>query len=51
MMPIALLMVFGVIAFINRFLQANEGQEQDAPIPSGMLDGTAPMMGVPGQFP
>ncbi|MFT3883478.1 MAG: exosortase/archaeosortase family protein [Gemmatales bacterium] len=51
MMPIALLMVFGVIAFLNRFLQAHEGQEHDAPIPAGMLSGNAPMMGVPGQFP
>lgn len=51
MMPLALLMVFGVIAFLNRFLQVHEGQEQEAPIPSDLLQGTAGMLGVSGKFP
>lgn len=37
MMPVALLLVFGVIAFLNRFLQPVQDREQDVSLPAGML--------------
>jgi len=48
MMPVALLLVFGVIAFLNRFLQSSEGQEHDESILSELLTGTSSKMGFHG---